>query len=84
MIISITQQTECKRDLQRIGVEKMGATYTEAQKKAILEYQKDKVKVQILISPEQREKYRAVAKSKGMNLTQLIVQLLEEVSEKEI
>lgn len=56
----------------------MGNTYTEAQKKATLKYQADKVKIQILVTPEQREKYHKLAKSKGLNLTQLIVKLLED------
>lgn len=56
----------------------MGNTYTEAQKKATLKYQADKVKIQILVTPEQREKYKTLAKSRGLNLTQLIVKLLED------
>lgn len=36
----------------------MGNKYTEAQKKATLKYQEDKVKIQILVSPEQRENYK--------------------------
>jgi predicted DNA binding CopG/RHH family protein len=58
----------------------VGNTYTEAQKKATLKYQADKVKIQILVTPEQREKYRALASSRGLNLTQLIVNLLEKES----
>ncbi len=56
----------------------MGNTYTEAQKRASLKYQADKVKVQILVTPEQREKYKALARSRGLNLSQLIVKLLED------
>ena len=56
----------------------MGNTYTEAQKKATLKYQADKVKIQILVTPEQREKYHALAQSRGLKLSQLIVKLLEE------
>lgn len=56
----------------------MGNTYTEAQKRASLKYQEDKVKIQILVTPEQREKYHALARSRGLNLTQLIVKLLED------
>ena len=52
--------------------------YTEAQKRASYKYQEDKVKIQILVTPEQREKYKALASSRGLSLTQLIVQLLEE------
>ena len=56
----------------------MANKYTEAQKKASYKYQADKVKIQILVSPEQREKYKALAESKGLSLTQLIIKLLEE------
>lgn len=56
----------------------MANKYTEAQKRASYKYQEDKVKIQILVSPEQREKYKALAKSKGLNLTQLIIKLLED------
>lgn len=56
----------------------MGKEYTEAQKKATLKYQADKVKIQILVTPEQRDKYHALAKSKGLKLSQLIVKLLED------
>ena len=58
----------------------MGEKYTEAQKRATLKYQADKVKIQILVTPDQREKYKKLAKSKGLNLTQLIVKLLERES----
>lgn len=58
----------------------MANKYTEAQKKASYKYQADKVKIQILVTPEQREKYRALANSKGISLTQLIVNLLEKES----
>lgn len=56
----------------------MANKYTEAQKKATLKYQEDKVKIQILVKPDQREKYKALAESKGLSLTQLIIKLLEE------
>lgn len=58
----------------------MGGKYTETQKRATLKYQEDKVKIQILVTPDQREKYRELAKSKGLNLTQLIVKLLEDAT----
>jgi len=54
----------------------MANKYTEAQKRATLKYQEDKVKIQILVTPEQREQYKAHAESKGTNLTQLIIELL--------
>ncbi|MGN1314064.1 MAG: hypothetical protein ACI4VG_03510 [Lachnospiraceae bacterium] len=55
----------------------MGNKYTDSQKKAILKYQENKVKIQILVTHEQREKYRAMANSKGLSLTQFIINLLE-------
>lgn len=55
----------------------MGRKYTDAQKKATLKYQENKVKIQILVTPDQREIYRQLAKSRGMNLTKLIISLLE-------
>lgn len=60
-----------------IGGINMGGKYTEAQKKASLKYQEDKVKIQILVTPDQREQYRQLAESRGMNLTKLIIALLE-------
>ena len=56
----------------------MGKEYTEAQKKAILKYQADKVKIQILVTPEQREQYKIKAKSRGLSLSQFIIKLLED------
>ena len=58
----------------------MGNKYTEAQKKAILKYQENKVKIQILVTPEQREKYRVMASSRSLSLTQLIINLLEDAT----
>lgn len=58
----------------------MANKYTEAQKKAILKYQADKVKIQILVTPEQREKYKVLASSRGLSLQQLIVKLLEDAN----
>ncbi len=37
----------------------------------------DKVEIKISMSPEQEEKYKNIADSKGLNLTQLILYLLE-------
>lgn len=62
----------------------MAEKYTEAQKRASYKYQSDKVKIQILVTPEQREKYRTLAESKGLNLTQLIVKLLEDAEKREV
>lgn len=59
----------------------MANKYTEAQKKATLKYQEDKVKIQILVTPDQREKYKALASSRGLSLKQLIVNLLDEATD---
>ena len=56
----------------------MAEKYTEAQKRASYKYQADKVKIQILVTPDQRDKYKALASSRGLSLTQFIVNLLEE------
>lgn len=54
----------------------MAEKYTEAQKRASYKYQADRVKIQILVTPEQREKYKAHAESKNTSLTKLIIELL--------
>lgn len=55
----------------------MGAIYTEAQKKASLNYQKNKAQIKITVNPEQRDKYQEYAKKQNTNLTKLIIDLLE-------
>ena len=55
----------------------MGNKYTEAQKRASLNYQKDKAQIKITVSKKQREAYQKHAESKGTDLTKLIVGLLE-------
>lgn len=55
----------------------MAEKYTEAQKRASLKYQADKAQIKITVSTEQREKYKKLAESKGVTLTELIVGLLE-------
>lgn len=59
------------------GVGTMGAKYTEAQKKASLNYQKNKAQIKITVNPEQRDKYQEYAKTQNTNLTKLIIDLLE-------
>ena len=39
--------------------------------------QMDKVEIKISMLPEQEERYKNLAESKGLNLTQLILHLLE-------
>ena len=55
----------------------MGGKYTEAQKKATLKYQENKSVIKITVTPDQKEKYKKLAESKGLSLTQLIISLLE-------
>ncbi len=59
------------------GADTMGSKYTDAQKKASLNYQKNKAQIKFTVSTEQREKYQEYAKSQNTNLTKLIVDLLE-------
>ena len=63
-----------------MGGDTMANKYTESQKRATLKYQENKVKIQILVTPEQREKYRVMASSRGLSLTQLIINLLEDAT----
>ena len=58
----------------------MGKEYTEAQKRASLNYQKNKAQIKITVTPEQRKHYKALAESKGLSLTQLIIKLLEDAN----
>lgn len=58
----------------------MGGKYTDAQKKAILKYQESKTTIKITVTPDQKEKYKKLAESKGLNLTQLIIKLLEDAN----
>ena len=55
----------------------MGGKYTESQKRAILKYQESKSYIKVTVTPEQKEKYKKIAESKGLSLTQFIVKLLE-------
>lgn len=54
----------------------MGSKYTEAQKRAALNYQKDRAQIKITVSKEQRDLFQAHAERKGVTLTALIVGLL--------
>lgn len=55
----------------------MGKDYTEAQKRASLKYQANKAQIKITVSKEQRDKFQKHAESKGLPLTQLILDLLD-------
>lgn len=54
----------------------MGNKYTEAQKRASLNYQKDKAQIKITVSKEQRDNFQRHAERKKTTLTALIVDLL--------
>lgn len=55
----------------------MGEKYTEAQKRASLNYQKERAQVKITVSKEQRDRFQKHAERKGTTLTALIVDLLD-------
>lgn len=54
----------------------MGNKYTEAQAKATRKYLAKTVSIQIRVTEEQRDKYKAAASNKGMSLSQYIISLL--------
>lgn len=56
----------------------MGNKYTEAQKRASLNYQKDKAQIKITVSKEQRDQFQQHAENKNTTLKALIVDLLNE------
>ena len=55
----------------------MGNKYTEAQKRASLNYQKDKAQIKFTVSKEQRDIYQRHATNKNTTLTALIIELLD-------
>lgn len=58
-------------------VVKMGAKYTEAQKRASMNFQKKNSQIKITVSKEQCERYRNHAKNRGIDMTKLIISLIE-------
>lgn len=56
----------------------MANKYTEAQARASRKYQEKTVAIQIRVTHDQREKYRAEANSLGMSLNQYIIKKLED------
>ena len=56
----------------------MGREYTEAQKRASLEYQKNKTRVQVWLTPEQKQKYQIYAYDKDLTLSELVVNALDQ------
>lgn len=55
----------------------MGAEYSEAQKRASLKYMSQTVAIQLRVTKEQREKYRAKAEAKGLSLAKYFIDLAE-------
>ena len=55
----------------------MGSKYTEAQKRAILKYQKKFKRVSLPMTDEQHEKYSSMAAEQGLSLTKYALNLLE-------
>ena len=55
----------------------MGSKYTEAQKNASLNYQKTKSQLKITIPKENLARYQEHARTKGVTMTELIVNLIE-------
>jgi hypothetical protein len=55
----------------------MGAKYTEAQKRAILKYQKKFKRISVPLSEELHDKYTEIAKEQGISLSKYIIKLLE-------
>ena len=55
----------------------MANTYTESKKRAILKYQAKTVTIQIRVDKDKREQYKTVADRRGVSLTQLIKDLLD-------
>ena len=51
--------------------------YNESMKRAIRKYQEKTVTIQIRVTSEKREAYKAVADRRGVSLTQLIKDLLD-------
>ena len=55
----------------------MANKYTEAQKRASLNYQKGRAQIKITVSKEQRDQYQQHAELRGVTLTRLITDLLD-------
>lgn len=53
------------------------ANYSEAQKKAVNKYRAGKACLNLVITPEQKERYQEYAKKQGISLTQLICMALD-------
>lgn len=55
----------------------MAEKYTEAQKRASIKYQKERAQIKITIPKEQRERWQKHAAQKGISMTELITELIE-------
>lgn len=55
----------------------MGAKYTECQKKAIMEYMKDKEQIKITVTSEKANQIRELAKSQGKSITRFIIDCID-------
>lgn len=51
--------------------------YTEAQKKATLNYMSKTVSIQIRVNKDKRDQYHELAKERGVSLAKLITNLLD-------
>ena len=63
---------------ERVAI-KMGATYTEAQKKATKKYLENFKNITIRLTEENRNKYHRLAKTYNKSLNQLVLDLLEDL-----
>ena len=61
----------------------MSGKYTDAQKKASLDYQKKMAQLKITVTKEERDLYQKHANKKGVTLTTLIKELLNKDLEKQ-
>ena len=61
----------------------MSGKYTDAQKKASLDYQKKMAQLKITVTKEERDLYQKHAREKGVTLTTLIKELLDKDMEKQ-
>lgn len=55
----------------------MGAKYTEGQKKAIMEYMKDKEQIKITVTSEKANQIRELAKGQGKSITRFIIDCID-------
>ena len=61
----------------------MGGKYTEAQKKASMEYQKKLASISIRLQPEDADRYKQAAAECGMSLREFVLTAMDEKIERE-